>query len=320
MHGAALAHALEARADLHALDRIDAHHRVGNVGIQLVKQRLAQAHRHAAGLDDQLGAAGIPVLAQLVHIGFQRVDLAHVGRKERVVGHMLPALKRDGVLTQLRHAGADLGAELLAQPLLGHRTGGHHRGRHARRRAPAAARIADAVLVPVGVVGMAGTEGLQDVAVVLAALVGVADQQRNRGARGLALVDTAQDLDGIRLVALGHMARGARTATVQIGLEVRFRQGHARRAAIDDAADRRAVRFAEIRDREQKTEGAACHRAPTRSAKGSAYCPPSRPSPAPRTAKRPAQPGVCASAGSRAHSSAWRSLPVSSSFTGQSRM
>ena len=59
------------------------------------------------------------------------------------------------------------------QPFLGHRAGGDHRGRSARERAPAAARIADAVLVPVGIVGMAGTETARDVAVVLAALVGV---------------------------------------------------------------------------------------------------------------------------------------------------
>ena len=38
----------EAGADLHALDRVDAHHGVGDVGIQLVEQRLAQAHRHAS--------------------------------------------------------------------------------------------------------------------------------------------------------------------------------------------------------------------------------------------------------------------------------
>jgi hypothetical protein len=38
----------EAVADLDALDGVDAHHGVGDVGIELVEQRLAQAHRHAA--------------------------------------------------------------------------------------------------------------------------------------------------------------------------------------------------------------------------------------------------------------------------------
>src|ERR1700744_5511109 len=55
---------------------------------------------------------------------------------------------------------------------------------HLRATAPAAARIAQAVLAPVGVVGVAGAEGVEDVAVVLAALVGVANEQRDRRAGG----------------------------------------------------------------------------------------------------------------------------------------
>ena len=38
----------EAGADLHALDRVDRHHRLGEVGIELVVDRLAQPRRHAA--------------------------------------------------------------------------------------------------------------------------------------------------------------------------------------------------------------------------------------------------------------------------------
>ena len=38
----------EAGADLDALDRVDAHHRVGDVGVELVVERLAEADRHAA--------------------------------------------------------------------------------------------------------------------------------------------------------------------------------------------------------------------------------------------------------------------------------
>ncbi len=38
----------DAGADLHGLDRVDAHHGVGDVGIEPVEHRLAQARRHAA--------------------------------------------------------------------------------------------------------------------------------------------------------------------------------------------------------------------------------------------------------------------------------
>jgi hypothetical protein len=44
---ATLRHDTEAVADLDALDGVEAHHRVGDVGVELVVQRLAQAHRHA---------------------------------------------------------------------------------------------------------------------------------------------------------------------------------------------------------------------------------------------------------------------------------
>ena len=37
----------EAGADLHALDRVDAHHRVRDVGIEPVEHRLAESRRHA---------------------------------------------------------------------------------------------------------------------------------------------------------------------------------------------------------------------------------------------------------------------------------
>jgi methyl-accepting chemotaxis protein len=50
---ALLAHHVETVADLHALDRVDAHHGVGDSGIELVVQGLTQANRHAARLDVQ---------------------------------------------------------------------------------------------------------------------------------------------------------------------------------------------------------------------------------------------------------------------------
>ena len=146
-----------------------------------------------------------------------------------------------------------------AQPLLGDGAGGHHRRRQPRRGAAAAARIAQAVLLQVGVVGVAGAEGLRDLAVVLAALVGVADQQADRRAGGLALVHAREDLDLVLFLALRDVAAGAGAAPIEVGLDVGFRQLHAGRAAVDHAADRRPVRLAEVGDREERAEGVAAH-------------------------------------------------------------
>jgi hypothetical protein len=94
-------------------------------------------------------------------------------------------------------------------------------------------------------------EGVEDVAVVLAALVGVADQQADRRARGAAFIDTRQDLHRVGFVALRNVAAGAGTAAVEFDLDVGFAQRQTGRAAIDHAADGRAVAFAEIGDAEQ---------------------------------------------------------------------
>ena len=87
----------------------------------------------------------------------------------------------------------------------------------AHRRAGRAGRI-----YANGVISMTGAERVQDVAVVFAALVGVFDEQADRRASGFAFVNTAQNFDCIGLVALRHKLGGARAASVQVGLDIRF--------------------------------------------------------------------------------------------------
>ena len=125
MRGAALCHAGKPSANLDAFDRVDAHHGVGNVGIHLVKQGLAQTHRHVGRRHADACAARVAVLAQGVHVGFQRGHISH-RRKKRVGRHMLPGLKTNGLIANLRHAATKLGTVLFQQPFLGHRACRHH--------------------------------------------------------------------------------------------------------------------------------------------------------------------------------------------------
>ncbi len=106
---------------------------------------------------------------------------------------------------------------------------------------------------------MAGTESIKDIAVILAALVLVADQQRDRRAGGFAFEHAGQDFDRIRFLALGHMARGAWLAAIELWLDVGFGQFHARRAAVNHATDGRAMGFAEGGNGKQRAEGIAGH-------------------------------------------------------------
>ena len=260
MLAAALRHAAKAGADLDALDRVDAHHRVGDVGVELVVERLAQPDRHLPRDHLNARAAGIAGLAQHVHVRFEPRHDAGVGGEEGIARDLRLVLERDFDLAERAHPAGKAGAVLLAQPFFGDRRGGNGRRRQSRRRAAATARVAQAVLAPVGVVGMAGPERVEDVAVVLAALIRVLDQQSDRRAGGQALVDAAEDLHHIGLAALRHMPARARAAPVEVGLDVVDAQRQAGRAAVDHAADRRAVALAEIGDAKESAESAAGHR------------------------------------------------------------
>src|SRR5207249_484040 len=91
---------------------------------------------------------------------------ALVRTPERVVfdGVPVPGRAVDRVRPDLHERAADANAR--TEDLARHRAGGDPRGGLARRGAAAAAIVADAVFLPVGVVGVAGAEAVGDVAVI----------------------------------------------------------------------------------------------------------------------------------------------------------
>lgn len=104
--------------------------------------------------------------------------------------------------------------------------------------------IAETIFLCVGVIGMPGAERLGDIAVVFAALVFVAYQQRDRRAGSLAFEDAGEDFDGVRFAALRDVTRSAGFTPVQIVLDIALAQRESGWATIDHTAYRRAVRFA----------------------------------------------------------------------------
>jgi hypothetical protein len=112
---------------------------------------------------------------------------------------------------------------------------------------------------------MAGPELVLDVGIILRALIGVLDQQRDRRARrhlraGLRMGHHAREnLHRVGFLALGGEARLAGAAAVEIVLDVLDGQRQQRRAAIDHAADRNPMAFAEGRDPEHVAEGVEGH-------------------------------------------------------------
>jgi hypothetical protein len=112
----------------------------------------------------------------------------------------------------------------------------------------------------VGVIRVTRAKGLQNIAVVFAALVGVLDQQANRCARGLALENARQDLHLVGFIALRHVPAGTGATAVKFDLNISLAQQHARRAAVNHAANGWAVGFTKVGDGEKGSKGIAAHR------------------------------------------------------------
>jgi hypothetical protein len=128
-----------------------------------------------------------------------------------------------------------------------------------RATAPAAAVIADAVLRPIGVVGVPGAEFVLDVGIILTPLVDVLDDQRNRrpGRHLLAVIvreHTRCDAHLVRLAPLGRESRLARPAPIEEMLDVPLRQRNLRRTTIYNAANRVAVALSPRRHTQQVSE------------------------------------------------------------------
>ena len=119
--------------------------------------------------------------------------------------------------------------------------------------------IAKAVLLLIGVVGVARAEAILELLVVARARIGVLDQQADRRAGGAPFEHAREDAHRIALATLADEVRSAGAAPIDIALQIRLAERQPRRTAVDDAAERRAVAFAKAGDREQPADGIARH-------------------------------------------------------------
>ena len=205
------------------------------------------------------GAHRIAGLPQVVH---KRFELGHdvlVRCKKWIVAHGIPGFEGNLVRSQLAQVAMNDDAMGLAEPFPGNRRSGNPNSGLPGRRPPAAPVVADAVLLPVGVIGMARAERVDQISVVFTSCIFIADQQRNRCAGRLTFKDAGQDFDPVGFLPLGHVAGRAGFAAIQILLDIVGGQHQTRRATIDDAPDGRAVAFAKGRHGKDVTKGIAGH-------------------------------------------------------------
>src|SRR5690606_35438341 len=78
MLAAALTDAPDAVADLDALDRVDAHHRARDLGVELVENRLAEPGRNPGRDHVDARADRVAVAAQLDHERLELLDLRRI--------------------------------------------------------------------------------------------------------------------------------------------------------------------------------------------------------------------------------------------------
>src|SRR5262245_42839294 len=161
--------------------------------------------------------------------------------------------------SQLAQIAADDDAIRLSEPLLGNCRRGDTYGCFPRRRAPSTSMIPNAILLPIGIVGMTRAKRIDEVAVILAPGIFIPDQQGNRRTSGLAFKHAGKNFDGIGFLPLRHMAGGAGLTAVEFLLDVFNRQRKTWRTPIDHAADRRSMALTEGRDREDVTKRITGH-------------------------------------------------------------
>ena len=219
------ARAGEAAADLEALRRRQRQHRPGEVGLELVEDRLAEPGRHAArdALDDAAERVAVAARARRCAppCARPRPDRGSASASPRPSASVTVAgvdLRLDVV--HLAHPREHLDAGDVGEQLARDRAGRDAADRLARARAAAALPVADAVLRLVGVVGVRRPVDVLHVLVGRRARVLVAHEQRDRRAERAALEHARQDLDAVRLLARRGEAALTGPAPVEVALDL----------------------------------------------------------------------------------------------------
>ena len=101
--------------------------------------------------------------------------MALVGSKKRILGNIFVAFKLDFFFSDLGNVGGNFSTEFFFQPFFRNCSGCNAGSGFAGGTSTAAAIVACTVFMPVGVIGMTGAEAGGDIAIVFAALVGIAD-------------------------------------------------------------------------------------------------------------------------------------------------
>eukprot|EP00211_Chloroparvula_japonica_P007847 CAMPEP_0119139824 /NCGR_PEP_ID=MMETSP1310-20130426/28187_1 /TAXON_ID=464262 /ORGANISM="Genus nov. species nov., Strain RCC2339" /LENGTH=309 /DNA_ID=CAMNT_0007131147 /DNA_START=31 /DNA_END=955 /DNA_ORIENTATION=+ len=216
--------ALKAAADLEAFARRERHHRPGQVGLELVEHRGAQAPRAAPHDAGHPPAAALPPVPHVVDGGDHPLRRRLV-RAPHDVGLDVGHGHGGGVHLALHvlhgaHPAEHLRAAHLLQQLLGHGPRGDPPDGLPRAAPAPACDAPHPVLGIVCRVRMARPICHCHLAVVLGALIPVRHDDGDGGAQGDAVQHAGHDLGGVALLARRREARLAGAAAVELRLDL----------------------------------------------------------------------------------------------------
>ena len=268
--------------ELDALDDVDAHDRGGQRRIEPAVPVDVRPESDREPVDDDLedAADGVAGRPRLVDPGDHRGLGVGVRAAQRGVVGLVP---RAGAVGRIDRHATDLGGERPGlDPELAQERAGDAAGRDARRRLARrgalehVADVVEAVLEGAGEVGVTGSHA-GDRGRALVALdgrhlerrrrlvverldghhlrpvlpVAIADEEQDRRAEGGPVPDAGHDLGAVLLDRLARAAAVAALPPGEVDRQLVGGQGEPRRDALDDRAERLAVRFA----RGQEAEG-----------------------------------------------------------------
>ena len=249
----------EAAANLKSLGGWKAHHRLGEIGLQLVKDGLAQRVRDSA--NDALDGAtdAVTLGSDFLDAGDHRlggfeigtthggsIDLG--GRNCRLIDFGVQIVDRANVGDDL------IGGVKRADHLTRHDASGHTPDGLAGGRAATAFPVPDAVLALVGKIGMRGAEHRLHLGVGRGARILVIDGHHDRRAEGLALKDSGEDTALVLLLTRGDDVALARATPVKLNLNLLRSDREPGGTSVDDAADSSSMGFTPSGDTEESSK------------------------------------------------------------------
>ena len=249
----------KAAANLKSLGGWKAHHRLGKVCLQLVKDGLSQRVRDST--NDALDGATntVPLRSNFLDAGDHRLSGFQIGAAHR---GGIDLGGRDGRLVDFGVQivdGADVGDNLIggvkhADHLTRHDASGHTAYGLAGRRAATTFPVPDAVLALVGEIGMRGAEHRLHLGVGRGARILVIDGHKDRRAEGLTLKYSGEDAALVLLLTRGDDVALARATPVKLDLDLLRSDRESGGTAVDDAAYSSAMGFTPSGDTEESSK------------------------------------------------------------------